>query len=140
MAFDINANKKILKRLSVADGGGFVNFASNINRAKTANNKILIIGSGGIGGKSVTKLKSEIYKRFEIPEGKEKPDNVEFLYLDSDTNELNNSCNKDINGISVSLGCTQTVHSFLVPLESYFIFCDVSYYKKTLLGNLEGRW
>lgn len=102
MAFDINANKKILKRLSVADGGGFVNFASNINRAKTANNKILIIGSGGIGGKSVTKLKSEIYKRFEIPEGKEKPDNVEFLYLDSDTNELNNSCNKDINGIGLN--------------------------------------
>lgn len=102
MAFDINANKKTLKRLSVADGGGFVNFASNINRAKTANNKILIVGSGGIGGKSVTKLKSEIYKRFEIPEGKEKPDNVEFLYLDSDTNELNNSCNKDINGIGLN--------------------------------------
>ena len=102
MAFDINANKKILKRLSVADGGGFVNFASNINRAKTVNDKILIIGSGGIGGKSVTKLKSEIYKRFEIPEGKEKSDNVEFLYLDSDTNELNNSCNKDINGIGLN--------------------------------------
>lgn len=30
MTFDINAKKEILKRLSIADGGGFSNFASDI--------------------------------------------------------------------------------------------------------------
>lgn len=146
MAFDINANKKILKRLSVADGGGFVNFASNINRAKTANNKILIIGSGGIGGKSVTKLKSEIYKRFEIPEGKEKPDNVEFLYLDSDTNELNNSCNKDINGIGLNsddlcpiydpaAGGLFKLHDWYNKLKDY----QKKWYNPNLSPTLSGR-
>ncbi|MBU5337094.1 tubulin-like doman-containing protein [Intestinibacter bartlettii] len=111
MAFDINANKKILKRLSLVEGGGFVNFASNINRAKTVNDKILIIGSGGIGGKAVTRLKSEIYKKFEIPEGKEKPDNIEFLYLDSDRDELERSCNKDINGIGLNSEDTCQIYS-----------------------------
>lgn len=81
--------KRELEKLDFSMGGGFYNFASTVHKAEILDDyKFLFIGLGGRGVKTVSALKTAIAKTIDMPEGKIKPDNVEYLVFDTADNDM----------------------------------------------------
>lgn len=93
--------KEQLEKLDLTMGGGFYNFATNVNRADMLDDKFLFVGLGGKGSKAVTAIKTGIAKKVKIEEGKDKPDNVEFLAIDTDKKELDNLATKKMESVGL---------------------------------------
>ena len=81
-----------IQQLDVSLGGGIV---SDKIRVDTIDNPILIIGLGGTGIDALLRLKYQINRRFKLPQDpiskkkREKPDNVEFLALETNEQDRN---------------------------------------------------
>ncbi|OXM83747.1 tubulin-like doman-containing protein [Paenibacillus rigui] len=81
-----------IQQLDVSLGGGII---SDKIRVDTIDNPMLIIGLGGTGIDALLRLKYQINRRFKLPEDafskkkKEKPDNVEFLALETNEHDRN---------------------------------------------------
>jgi len=63
---------------------------SDLSRVDAIPNPILVIGLGGTGLTALSKVKNAVYRRFNLPRDsatghyKDKPDNIEYLGLDTD--------------------------------------------------------
>jgi len=63
---------------------------SDLSRVDAIPNPILVIGLGGTGVTALSKVKNAVYRRFNLPSDsgsghyKDKPDNIEYLGLDTD--------------------------------------------------------
>ncbi|WP_028550154.1 tubulin-like doman-containing protein [Paenibacillus sp. UNC451MF] len=81
-----------IQQLDVSLGGGII---SDKIRVDTIDNPMLIIGLGGTGIDALLRLKYQINRRFKLPEDpftkkkKEKPNNVEFLALETNEHDRN---------------------------------------------------
>jgi hypothetical protein len=81
-----------IQQLDVSKGGGIV---SEKIRVDTIDNPMLVIGLGGTGIDALLRLKYQINRRFKLPEDsftkkkKEKPDNIEFLALETNEHDRN---------------------------------------------------
>lgn len=71
-------------KINIAKSGSLSRLSETIHKAETADNAYLFISLGGLGMGTLAKLKSQIERTFVIPEGKDRPDNVDFLAIDSD--------------------------------------------------------
>ena len=49
----------------------------------------LFVGLGGKGCETVAAIKTEVYKRIRCADNKQRPDNFEYLAIDTDYNALN---------------------------------------------------
>lgn len=87
MALTLEETKK-LDKLNFANGGGYSDFLSGVEKQDPSNDKFLFIGLGGKGCATIKSLKTEVYKKIKCPKGKDKPDNFEYLAIDSDKNSL----------------------------------------------------
>ncbi|MCI9077435.1 MAG: hypothetical protein HFH68_00745 [Lachnospiraceae bacterium] len=85
----------ILDKMSFAKGGGYMRFADNQYRVEPADDGFLFIGLGGKGGRVLRELKAGIYKNFKFDKDKTHPDNMEFMAIDTDQNELEKLCNSN---------------------------------------------
>ncbi len=83
MALTIKEKEK-LDQLDFATGGGFSDFLTSKKKLAPTGSKILFVGLGGKGCKTVASIKTEVYKRIQCPEGKQRPDNFEYLAIDTD--------------------------------------------------------
>lgn len=74
--------KKIYEKLNKSESG----FISNAGRVKTNGMPSLIIGIGGTGGEAVLRLKRLLRDKIELENEKnaDKPENVEYLVIDTD--------------------------------------------------------
>ncbi|TXK83792.1 tubulin-like doman-containing protein [Paenibacillus sp. N3.4] len=81
-----------IQQLDVSLGGGII---SDKIRVDAIDNPMLIIGLGGTGIDALLRLKYQINRRFKLPEDpftkkkKEKPNNVEFLALETNEHDRN---------------------------------------------------
>ncbi|MDF2958439.1 MAG: hypothetical protein K0S39_174 [Paenibacillus sp.] len=81
-----------IQQLDVSLGGGII---SDKIRVDTIDNPMLVIGLGGTGIDALLRLKYQINRRFKLPEDpftkkkKEKPNNVEFLALETNEHDRN---------------------------------------------------
>lgn len=80
--------KKRMDKLDFSMGGGYSDFLTDVNKAAPSDSKFLFIGLGGKGSSVVAGLKTEVYKRIQCPNNKYKPDNFEYLAIDTSTDEL----------------------------------------------------
>lgn len=87
MALTLEETKR-LDKLNFANGGGYSDFLSGVEKQDPSNDKFLFIGLGGKGCATIKSLKTEVYKKIKCPKGKDKPDNFEYLAIDSDKNSL----------------------------------------------------
>ncbi len=84
--------KEHIEQLDVKLGGGII---SDKIRVDTIDNPMLVIGIGGTGIDALLRLKYQINRRFNLPEDKltkrrkEKPDNIEFLALETNQHDKN---------------------------------------------------
>lgn len=84
--------KEHIEQLDVKLGGGII---SDKIRVDTIDNPMLVIGIGGTGIDALLRLKYQINRRFNLPEDrltkrkKEKPDNMEFLALETNQHDRN---------------------------------------------------
>ena len=83
MALTIKEKEK-LEQLDIATGGGSSDFLTSKKKLAPTGSKILFVGLGGKGCKTVASIKTEVYKRIQCPEGKQRPDNFEYLAIDTD--------------------------------------------------------
>lgn len=70
--------------INIAKNGSMSNFSDSIGKFKMADNNYLFVSLGGLGMEALARLKTEMARTVEIPEGFDKPANVEFLAIDSD--------------------------------------------------------
>ena len=80
--------KKRMDKLDFSMGGGYSDFLTNINKSAPSDSKFLFIGLGGKGSSVVAGLKTEVYKKIQCPNEKFKPDNFEYLVIDTCREEL----------------------------------------------------
>ena len=80
--------KEKLDQLDFATGGGFSDFLTGKKKLEPTGSKILFVGLGGKGCKTVAAIKTEVYKRIQCPTGKQRPDNFEYLAIDTDKGTL----------------------------------------------------
>lgn len=80
--------KEKLNQLDFATGGGFSDFLTDKKKLKPTGSKILFVGLGGKGCKTVASIKTEVYKRIQCPADKQRPDNFEYLAIDTDYETL----------------------------------------------------
>lgn len=95
--------KKRIEKLDLNKGGGFYNFASNAHKSELMSDKFLFIGLGGKGTKTVAALKTAICKKVKLPVGADKPENVEFLAIDTDKNSLEAASSKGTNNLGLDM-------------------------------------
>ncbi|MEI3182537.1 MAG: tubulin-like doman-containing protein [Lachnospiraceae bacterium] len=88
--------KKRLDKLAFANGGGYSDFLTGVQKQNPSSDKFLFIGLGGKGCSTVAHLKTEVYKKIECPTGKIKPNNFEYLAIDTDDNSLNQLCHSGL--------------------------------------------
>lgn len=85
----LNADeKKRLDKLDFAMGGGFSDFITDRQKLNPSNSKFLFIGLGGKGSKTVAGIKTEVYKKIKCNEKKKRPDNFEYLVIDTDMESM----------------------------------------------------
>ena len=84
--------KKRLDKLGFANGGGYSDFLTGVQKQNPSTDKFLFIGLGGKGCSTVAHLKTEVYKKIKCPTNKIKPDNFEYLAIDTDDNSLRQLC------------------------------------------------
>lgn len=80
--------RKDLDRLNYANGGRIRALADKIT---TIDNPILIVGLGGTGVDAVLRTKKLISERMVCEEGKDKPENVDYLVIDTDEKAIESS-------------------------------------------------
>lgn len=111
--------KKRLKNLSIQGGGSLVR---DIKKARIAeNNNVLFIGLGGMGCKTINKMKELYTKEFVSTTGK-----VRFFAVDTDDREFE----------SISVG---TGKGYVSADEQFSVFCDDAInllYKATMPNNV----
>lgn len=88
MALTIKEKEK-LDQLDFATGGGFSDFLTGRQKLKPTGSKILFVGLGGKGCETVAAIKTEVYKRIRCADNKQRPDNFEYLAIDTDYKALN---------------------------------------------------
>ena len=66
--------KKRLDKLGFANGGGYSDFLTGVQKQNPSTDKFLFIGLGGKGCSTVAHLKTEVYKKIKCPTNKIKPD------------------------------------------------------------------
>lgn len=76
--------KKRLGKMEFANGGGYSDFMTGGTKAKPSGNRYLFIGLGGKGSQTVAGIKTGVYKKIQCPAGKMRPDNFEYLIIDTD--------------------------------------------------------
>ncbi len=84
-------NEKQLKRLDKLDfakGGGFSDFITNRQKMAPSSSKFLFIGLGGKGSETVASIKTEVYKKIKCNDAKKRPNNFEYLIIDTDTDTI----------------------------------------------------
>lgn len=80
--------KKRMDKLDFSMGGGYSDFLTNMQKAEPSNSKVLFIGLGGKGGEIVAELKTQIHRKIKCPANRNKPDNFEYLAIDTDGKSL----------------------------------------------------
>lgn len=80
--------KERLDKMSFANGGGFEDFMTGRRKATPADSKFLFIGLGGKGSKTVAGIKTAVYKKIDCPKDKKKPDNFEYLIIDTAKDDM----------------------------------------------------
>lgn len=103
--------------INIAKGGGLSNFSESINKLKMSNNNYLFVSLGGLGMETLARLKTEMARMIEIPEGDDKPKNVEFLAIDSDSNDI---ALRTRGGYNCDLRTEETFHIFNTSLTEIF--------------------
>lgn len=82
------SEKQRLGKMEFSSGGGYADFMTGRTKAKPSGSKFLFIGLGGKGSQTVAAIKTGVYKKIECPKGAERPDNFEYLIIDTDENEI----------------------------------------------------
>lgn len=94
VTMDANLKKRLKDNLDYDNNGRLSAFA---NKAAALNEPILIIGLGGTGVDAVINVKRMIYDRLKCEvingEWQDKPENIEYLCLDTDINSKDRSIN-----------------------------------------------
>lgn len=80
--------KEKLDQLDFTTGGGFSDFLTDKKKLEPTGSKILFVGLGGKGCNTVAAIKTEVYKRIQCSEDKQRPGNFEYLAIDTDSNTL----------------------------------------------------
>ena len=80
--------KEKLDQLDFTTGGGFSDFLTDKKKLEPTGSKIMFVGLGGKGCNTVAAIKTEVYKRIQCSEDKQRPDNFEYLAIDTDSNTL----------------------------------------------------
>ena len=93
---------KRLDKLGFANGGGYSDFLTGVQKQNPSSDKFLFIGLGGKGCSTVAHLKTEVYKKIQCPADKIKPDNFEYLAIDTDDNSLNQLCHSGLGEVGLS--------------------------------------
>lgn len=94
--------KKRMDKLDFSMGGGYSDFLTDMNKAAPSDSKFLFVGLGGKGSSVVAGLKTEVYKRIQCPNNKFKPDNFEYLAIDTSTDDLRRLTNGAFGQIGLS--------------------------------------
>ncbi|MCL1878377.1 MAG: tubulin-like doman-containing protein, partial [Defluviitaleaceae bacterium] len=76
-----------IKQMDISTGGGIFGEKARID---TINHPVLVIGLGGTGIDALLRLKYQISRRFKLPEKKQKPDNIEYLALETNAHDRKN--------------------------------------------------
>ena len=84
--------KKRLDKLGFANGGGYSDFLTGVQKQNPSTDKFLFIGLGGKGCSTVAHLKTEVHKKIVCSGDKMKPDNFEYLAIDTDEKSLDSLC------------------------------------------------
>lgn len=80
--------KDRLDKLDFEKGGGFSDFITDRKKLEPADSKFLFIGLGGKGSETVASIKTEAYKQIKGNEEKRRPENFEYLIIDTDRNAM----------------------------------------------------
>ena len=94
--------KKRLDKLGFANGGGYSDFLTGVEKQNPSTDKFLFIGLGGKGCSTVAHLKTEVSKKIKCPANKKKPDNFEYLAIDTDEVFLRQLCNGGFGEVGLS--------------------------------------
>lgn len=95
--------RRHLEKLELSQGGGFYNFATNVNRADMLNDKFLFVGLGGKGCRTLAAIKTGIARKVKLDEDKDKPDNVEYLAIDTAIEDLGVLSRKSMDNVGLDL-------------------------------------
>ena len=111
MGLDRDLKERIRHAFDYDYGGRLTEIA---NRALTIDAPILIIGLGGTGADAVIRIKKRIYDCFRRDQNDqvddtEKPENIEYLVMDSDPGYAKISCG--------GVGFTESLHECLIFRE-----------------------
>lgn len=94
--------KKRLDKLDFGMGGGFSDFMTDRPKLRPSGSRFLFVGLGGKGCDTVAGIKTDVYKRFQHPEGKTHPENFEFLAVDTDLEHLKDLCRGGFGEVGLS--------------------------------------
>ncbi len=83
-------NKERIDRLDFAKGGGFSDFITDRRKLVAAESKFLFVGLGGKGSATVAGIKTGVYQKILCDENLKRPENFEYLAIDSDTDNIEN--------------------------------------------------
>lgn len=135
--------KKQLDKLDLTKGGGFYNFASNAHKSEILKDKFLFIGLGGKGVQTLGSLKTAIARNIKIDGGGLKPENVDYLAIDTDKTELSSACRKGLDNVGldyVSETCQLYSDTASKSLEEGRIPDNISEWKnEKLSAKLKGE-
>lgn len=92
-----NEQLKKFDMIRIAKSGSLSGLSAAMNKSDMAENAYLFISLGGLGMETLAKLKSQIERTIKIPEGKDKPDNVDYLAIDSDDDGIKKYCTGRVN-------------------------------------------
>lgn len=73
-----------IEKLDFSKGGGFSDFITNQQKLEPANSKFLFVGLGGKGSSVVSSIKTGVYKKIKCNPKKNRPDNFEYLVIDTE--------------------------------------------------------
>ena len=77
-----------IERLDFSKGGGFSDFITNQQKLDPAKSKFLFVGLGGKGSSVVSSIKTGVYKKIKCNPKKNRPDNFEYLVVDTEVANL----------------------------------------------------
>lgn len=84
------AEKERIDKLDFTKGGGFSDFFTDKKKLAPADSKFLFIGLGGKGSRTVASLKTGVYQKIQCNSKTDRPDNFEYLVIDTDQDNLDN--------------------------------------------------
>lgn len=103
--------KRRLDRLSFVNGGSYSEFMSDCSKMDAPDGTFLFIGLGGKGCQVVADLKAEISRKIQYSQNGMRWNQVEYLAIDSDDNELRRLCRENF-GEAGSNGVLQNQEVF----------------------------